>query len=37
MRGGGAYLRLGKDAGNWLWETAVNVRTPGFEANDLGS
>ena len=35
MRGGGAYLRLGKDAGNWLWETAVNVRTPGFEANDL--
>jgi hypothetical protein len=35
MRGGGAYLRLAKDAGNWLWETAVNVRTPGFEANDL--
>jgi len=35
MRGGGAYLRLGKDAGNWLWETAANVRTPGFEANDL--
>lgn len=35
MRGGGAYLRLGKDAGNWLWETAVSVRTPGFEANDL--
>lgn len=35
MRGGGAYLRLAKDAGNWLWETAANVRTPGFEANDL--
>ena len=35
MRGGGAYLRLAKDAGNWLWETAMNVRTPGFEANDL--
>ena len=35
MRGGGAYMRLAKDAGNWLWETAVNVRTPGFEANDL--
>ena len=35
MRGGGAYLRLGKDAGDWMWETAMNVRTPGFEANDL--
>lgn len=35
MRGGGAYLRLGKDAGDWLWETAMNIRTPGFESNDL--
>lgn len=35
MRGGGAYLRLGKDAGDWLWETAMTVRTPGFESNDL--
>jgi hypothetical protein len=35
MRGGGAYLRLGKDAGDWLWETAMNIRTPGFETNDL--
>ena len=35
MRGAGAYLRLAKDAGNWLWEAAVNARTPGFEANDL--
>lgn len=35
MRGGGAYMRLGKDAGDWLWETAVNIRTPGFESNDL--
>lgn len=35
MRGAGAYLRLGKDAGNWMWETAFNARTPGFEANDL--
>jgi hypothetical protein len=34
MRGGGAYLRLGKDVGNWLWEGMVNVRTPGFETND---
>jgi hypothetical protein len=36
MRGGGAYMRLGKDAGDWMWETAVNLRTPGFENNDLG-
>ena len=35
MRGGGAYVRLAKDAGNWLWETALNARTPGFESNDL--
>jgi hypothetical protein len=35
LRGAGAYLRLAKDAGNWLWETAFNMRTPGFEANDL--
>ncbi|HSA58044.1 MAG TPA: DUF5916 domain-containing protein [Gemmatimonadaceae bacterium] len=35
MRGAGAYMRLGKDAGPWMWETAVNLRTPGFEANDL--
>jgi hypothetical protein len=35
MRGGGLYSRLAKDAGNWLWETAVNVRTPGFETNDV--
>ncbi|MEP6778500.1 MAG: DUF5916 domain-containing protein [Gemmatimonadaceae bacterium] len=33
--GAGGYARLAKDAGNWLWETAVNVRTPGFENNDL--
>lgn len=36
MTGGGAYLRLAKDAGDWLWETAVDLRTPGFENNDLG-
>lgn len=35
MRGLGAYLRLAKVAGAWLWETSANVRTPGFEANDL--
>jgi hypothetical protein len=36
MNGAAAYMRLGKDAGDWLWETALNVRTPGFENNDLG-
>ena len=35
MRGAGAYARFAKNAGTWLWETAVNLRTPGFEVNDL--
>ena len=35
MRGLGAYARVAKDAGNWLWEVSTNVRTPGFENNDL--
>jgi hypothetical protein len=35
MTGAGAYMRLAKDAGSWLWETMVNARTPGFETNDL--
>lgn len=35
MRGGGFYSRLAKDAGNWMWETTVNARTPGFETNDV--
>ena len=35
LRGLGGYSRFAKDAGKWLFETAVNWRTPGFEANDL--
>jgi hypothetical protein len=35
MRGYGLYTRLAKDNGNWLWETAQNWRSPGFEVNDL--
>jgi hypothetical protein len=35
MQGGAAYMRVAKDAGNWLWESAINVRTPGFENNDM--
>lgn len=35
MRGVGFYSRVAKDAGNWMWEAAVNARTPGFETNDV--
>lgn len=35
MRGGAFYARVAKDAGDWMWESAVNVRTPGFENNDI--
>jgi hypothetical protein len=34
MNGFGGYARLAKDAGDWLWETAVNFRNPSFETND---
>ncbi len=35
MRGWGLYTRVAKDAGDWGWETALNVRSPGFENNDI--
>lgn len=35
MRGYGLYSRIAKDAGDWGWETALNVRSPGFENNDI--
>ena len=35
LRGYGLYTRLAKDNGDWLWETAQNWRSPGFEVNDL--
>jgi hypothetical protein len=35
LRGYGFYARVAKEAGSWLWETAQNVRSPGFEVNDL--
>jgi len=35
LRGFGGYLRMAKDAGTLRWETQVNVRSPGFEVNDL--
>jgi hypothetical protein len=34
LRGYGGYARVAKDAGDWMWETAVNFRNPGFETND---
>jgi hypothetical protein len=34
LRGGGGYMRLAKEQGNWLWEAALNTRTPGYETND---
>lgn len=34
LRGGGAYLRLSKQTGDWFGELAANARTPGFETND---
>ena len=37
LRGYGLYARVAKSAGSWLWETAQNIRSPGFEVNDLGS
>lgn len=35
MHGLGAYARVAKEAGDWMWETAMNLRTPGFENNDI--
>ncbi|HEY8470824.1 MAG TPA: DUF5916 domain-containing protein [Longimicrobiales bacterium] len=35
LRGYALYARIAKDAGDWLWETSVNLRSPGFEVNDL--
>ncbi|HEV7389339.1 MAG TPA: DUF5916 domain-containing protein [Gemmatimonadaceae bacterium] len=35
LQGYGFYTRLAKDNGDWLWETAQNWRSPGFEVNDL--
>jgi len=35
LRGYGFYTRLAKESGNWIWETAQNWRSPGFEVNDL--
>jgi hypothetical protein len=36
LRGLGAYARVAKQGGDWQWEVQGNVRTPGFENNDIG-
>lgn len=35
LRGYGLFSRVGKDNGTLLWEAMTNIRSPGFEANDL--
>jgi hypothetical protein len=35
LRGYGGYVRASKESGDWLFETSVNMRSPGFEVNDL--
>jgi hypothetical protein len=37
LRGYGFYGRLAKETGDWLWETAQNWRSPGFEVNDIAA
>lgn len=35
LRGLGAYARFARESGNLLWEVSTNVRSPGFENNDI--
>jgi hypothetical protein len=35
LRGLATYLRVAKDGGAFNWEAQANVRTPGFEVNDI--
>jgi hypothetical protein len=35
LRGYGGYMRASKESGDWLFESSVNFRSPGFEVNDL--
>ncbi len=34
LRGYAGYARFAKESGSWLFETAANFRSPGFEVND---
>ena len=35
LRGWGGYARVAKESGDWRFESAINVRSQGFEANDM--
>ena len=35
MRGYGLYTRIAKEGGKWRYEAAANMRSPGFENNDI--
>jgi hypothetical protein len=35
MRGYAAYTRLSKESGGWRGEVSTDIRSPGFEVNDL--
>jgi len=35
LRGIGAYARFSRESGNTLWEISTNLRTRGFENNDI--
>ena len=35
LRGLGGYARMSRESGNLLWEVSTNIRTPGFENNDI--
>jgi len=35
LRGLGGYARFARESGNLLWEVSTNIRTPGFENNDI--
>ena len=37
MRGYGGYFRIAKEGGNLRWESSLNVRSPGFENNDIAA
>ncbi|PYP78611.1 MAG: hypothetical protein DMD35_10895 [Gemmatimonadetes bacterium] len=35
LRGLATYIRMAKDGGSFNWEAQANVRSPGFEVNDI--
>jgi len=35
LRGLGAYARFSRESGKLLWEVSTNLRTPGFDNNDI--